>query len=64
MSVLVADDAVEELPTAKQTVALTHDTPPSPLSVALAAFGLGTTDQPDGSGRSTNVAVMPLELVY
>ena len=64
MSVLVADDAVEELPTAKQDVALAHDTPASPFCVAPGAFGLGTTDQPDASGRSTNVTVMPLEFVY
>ena len=62
---MVADDAViEDLPTAKQKVALAHDTPPSPFCVARGAFGLGTTDQPDAPGRSTNVTVMPLEFVY
>jgi len=52
------------VPTATQNVALTHDTPLSPLSVAPAAFGLGTTDQPDGSGRSTKVTVTPFGFVY
>ena len=65
MSVLVADDAVtDELPTAKQKVALAHDTPPSPFCVAPGAFGLATTDQLDTSGRSTNVTVIPLGFVY
>ena len=44
MSVLVADDAVEELPTAKQFVVVGHDTSASALPIAPEALGLATID--------------------
>ena len=43
-SVLLADDDVEELPTAKQLVVVGHDTSASELPDALAALGLATID--------------------
>jgi hypothetical protein len=48
-------EVVPEVPTAKQTFALGHDTPPSELVLAPVRFGLGSTAQPLPLHRSINV---------
>jgi len=46
-----------DVPTAKHSVGLAHDTPPNVEADAPAGFGLATTDQLVPSQRSTNVSV-------